>query len=90
MRARVQIEDLRIPCVIGCLEEERDRNQEIVVSLELEIDSRQAAYEDRLEHTVDYVALERAVRFILAAGQFRLLETAGHVLVRAVCCLRAN
>ena len=48
------------------------------------MDAREAAYEDNLAHTIDYMAMERAVRFILEAGRFRLLETAGHCLVRTL------
>ena len=52
--------------------------------IELDVDAREAAYEDSLAHTIDYMAIERSVRFVLQAGAFRLLETAGHSLVRTL------
>ena len=84
MRTRIHIDDLRVSCVIGCYPKERERTQEISVSIELDVDAREAAYEDSLSHTIDYMAIERVVRFILQAGRFRLLETAGHSLVRTL------
>lgn len=84
MRTRIQIDDLRVDCVVGCHAAERERVQELAVSLDLELDGREAAYEDRLDYTVDYQSIERGTRFILQAGRFRLLETAGHLLVRYV------
>ena len=79
MRTRIHIDDLRVSCLIGCYPSERERTQEINVLIELDVDAREAAYEDSLAHPIDYMAIERSVRFVLQAGAFRLLETAGHV-----------
>ena len=84
MRTRIHIDDLRVSCLIGCYPSERERTQEINVLIELDVDAREAAYEDSLAHTIDYMAIERSVRFVLQAGAFRLLETAGHSLVRTL------
>ena len=82
MRTRIHIEDLSVRCVVGCEAAERERKQVVAVDLEVELDASIAVHEDGIDHTVDYMALERGVRFILESGRFRLLETAGAVLVR--------
>ena len=84
MRTTITIEELAVDCLIGCLDEERQKTQTIRVDLELEVDAREAARQDSLRRTWNYAELCDQVQFVLRAGRFYLLETAAHVLVRTL------
>ncbi len=82
MRANICVEDLRVECLIGCLDPERRKVQPIRVDLEVDIEAGPAADRDELSLTWDYAAISREVTFILQAGRFHLLETAARFLLR--------
>jgi len=84
LRTTITIEELAVDCLIGCLDRERQRTQTIRVDLELEVDARDAARHDSLRRTWNYAELCDQVQFVLRAGRFYLLETAGQVLVRTL------
>ena len=68
----VEIRDLRVRGRHGVHEEERERGQDFLFDVELEVGERGTS--DRLEHAVDYVEVARAVQEVSAARQYRLLE----------------
>jgi FolB domain-containing protein len=82
MKATIQIQDLRVSCLIGCLARERLHPQTLRVDLQLEMDASGAGQSDRLEDTWDYAALTRDLSFVLQQGRFYLLEAAVSVLLR--------
>jgi len=79
---RILLEDLRVNCLIGCLDEERTRVQELGVEVDLWLDAEQAAIRDSLRHTWNYADLAAQVGFVLEHGRFYLLEAAALVLLR--------
>ena len=68
----VEVRDLRVFGRHGVHEEERERGQEFVFDVELEVGKRGAG--DRLEDAVDYVAVARAVQEVSDGRQYALLE----------------
>ena len=68
----VEVRDLRIFGRHGVHEEERERGQDFVFDVELEVGERGTS--DRLEDAVDYVAVAEAVREVSDARQYALLE----------------
>ena len=68
----VEVRDLRVFGRHGVFEEERERGQDFVFDVELEVGERGAS--DRLEDAVDYVAVARLVQEVSDAKQFALLE----------------
>jgi dihydroneopterin aldolase len=68
----VEVHDLCVFGRHGVHEEERERGQDFVFDVELEVDERGAS--DRLEDAVDYVEVARAVQEVSAARQYHLLE----------------
>jgi len=72
----IQLEDLRVDCLIGVWSHERKKTQQIRVDITVEFDAQNAALEDDLEATLNYADVSRDVAFILEAGQFKLLESA--------------
>jgi dihydroneopterin aldolase len=68
----VEVRDLRVFGRHGVHEEERERGQDFVFDVELEVGERGTS--DRLEDAVDYVEVARTVREVSDARQFALLE----------------
>jgi len=68
----VEIRDLRVFGRHGVHEEERERGQDFVFDVELEVGERGTS--DRLEDAVDYVEVARAVHEVSDAQQYALLE----------------
>jgi dihydroneopterin aldolase len=68
----VEVHDLRLFGRHGVHAEERERGQEFLFDVELEVGERGAA--DRLEEAVDYVAVAHAVREVSDARPYALLE----------------
>jgi dihydroneopterin aldolase len=69
----VEIRDLRVFGRHGVHEEERERGQDFLFDVELEVGERGTS--DRLEDAVDYVEVARAVQEVSDARQYALLET---------------
>jgi dihydroneopterin aldolase len=68
----VEVRDVRVFGRHGVHEEERDRGQDFLFDVELDVGDRGAT--DRLEDAVDYVAVARAVQEVSDARQYNLLE----------------
>jgi dihydroneopterin aldolase len=78
----VEVEGLEIFGQHGVGDEERARGQTFLYDLRLEVSD--AARSDRLEDTVDYVAVAEVVQEVSAARQFRLLEALAAAVADAV------
>lgn len=68
----VEVRDLRLFGRHGVHEEERERGQEFLFDVELDVGER--GTNDRLDDAVDYVEVARVVREISDARQYALLE----------------
>ncbi len=68
----VEVRDLRVFGRHGVHEEERERGQDFVFDVELEVGER--GMSDRLEDAVDYVEVARAVQEVSDERQYALLE----------------
>ena len=78
-RTRVGIADLEVDCVIGANSDERDREQAVLISFEIEYGPGGAG-RDELDAAVDYADAAARIRRIARQGRYVLLET----LARAV------
>jgi dihydroneopterin aldolase len=68
----VEIRDLRLLGRHGVHAEERERGQDFLFDVELEVGERGTS--DRLEDAVDYVEVVRAVKEVSDAHEYALLE----------------
>jgi len=75
---KIEIGGLTVPCVIGDLPEEREKEQPLVVDAALEIGDG-AAESDRLSDTVDYSALAPKIAAALKAAKCRMIERAAKI-----------
>jgi dihydroneopterin aldolase len=68
----VHVHDLRLFGRHGVLEEERERGQEFVFDVDLDVGERGTS--DRLEDAVDYTEVARAVQEVSDARTYALVE----------------
>ena len=68
----VEVRDLRVFGRHGVHEEERERGQDFLFDVELEVGERGTS--DRIEDAVDYVEVARVVQAVSDGEQFNLLE----------------
>jgi dihydroneopterin aldolase len=68
----VEVRDLRVFGRHGVHEEERERGQDFLFDVELDVGERGTS--DQLEEAVDYVEVARAVREVSDARAYALLE----------------
>jgi 7,8-dihydroneopterin aldolase/epimerase/oxygenase len=74
----VEVHDLRVFGHHGVHEEERERGQDFVFDVELEVGERGTS--DRLEDAVDYVAVARVVQEVSDSARYALLEALASVV----------
>lgn len=82
---KILIRDLAARCVIGLTPEERREKQDVLVSLALSTDLREAGRSDRVEEAVDYRAVKKRVLALVERSQFQLLEALAEAI--ATTCL---
>ncbi|ADI38005.1 putative dihydroneopterin aldolase [Waddlia chondrophila 2032/99] len=75
MQGTIGFNHLRINCIIGDLPEEREKVQEIEVSVKVACDFYACSLSDDLADTVDYVSLAAACRREAEEGRYHMLET---------------
>lgn len=78
----IEIQGLRVECVVGVYPHERDTPQPLEIDVALELDTAWAGESQRLKQTVDYAAIASQIAFLLQSSRFFLLETAAHALAR--------
>lgn len=66
---------LKIDCVIGIWDWERQTTQTIVFDIEMAMDVRKAAAHDRIEDTLNYKAVTKRLINFVGESQFQLVET---------------
>lgn len=73
---RILIRDLLVRGIIGVNDWEREKRQDILINMELHVDTRRAARSEDIADALDYRALTKEV--------FAHAESAGHHLVEAL------
>lgn len=81
---KIIIEGASFQARVGVSEEERRRQQEIVVNLQAFVDTRRAGKQDDLEAAVSYVEIHEIAARIISAKPYRLIETIAEDVAAAV------
>jgi dihydroneopterin aldolase len=71
----IAVEGIRVRCIIGVGEAERQAPQELIVDYRVRVDFDAAAATDSIDDAVDYRVLTRRVVETAAASSYRLVET---------------
>ena len=70
----IAIRGLRVRCILGAREQERVREQEVVISLVLRGDLAAVGRSDDLRDAVDYAVVSAEVRDLVARSRYYLVE----------------
>ena len=68
------INDLIIPCILGVFDYERTDKQNVIINIELSIDTKKAAKTDDVNDTVSYHDIANQIYDMVSNSQFSLLE----------------
>jgi dihydroneopterin aldolase/D-erythro-7,8-dihydroneopterin triphosphate epimerase len=71
---RVFIHDLRLRCIIGVNDWEREKRQEVLINIEMEADCSPAGTSDDLSEAVDYRRVAKEVIALVEGSDFLLVE----------------
>jgi len=85
---RIAIRGLRVPTRIGVTDEERAREQIVVIDVELALDLATAGRTDDLSDTVDYDRLTWEIAGLVRASEVKLLEHLAETVAQRVCTVK--
>ncbi|MEV6868272.1 dihydroneopterin aldolase [Streptosporangium subroseum] len=80
----VEIDALRLRCVIGCREEERRDLSDVVISLRIAVDARPAGVSDALADAWNYRTVTKAVIGHVENSAYRTVEALATAIARLV------
>jgi dihydroneopterin aldolase/D-erythro-7,8-dihydroneopterin triphosphate epimerase len=72
---RIFIRDLVLRCIIGIYPEERREKQDVVINVEMHCDLRKAGRSDKLDDTVNYKAIKKAILKLVEESRCELIES---------------
>jgi 7,8-dihydroneopterin aldolase/epimerase/oxygenase len=75
MLGTVYIENLKITCIVGIYEKERELKQNLFLDIEMDLDFGDAATTEDVSHTVDYAEVSDAIEEWVQEKKFQLIET---------------
>jgi dihydroneopterin aldolase len=77
---RIFLRGLRVDCIIGFIDWERQLRQTLEIDLEFPVDCARAAVRDEVADSTDYKSVAKRVLQFVEASEFRLVETLAHRL----------
>jgi dihydroneopterin aldolase len=87
---RIFINALRVDCIIGVFDHERDRPQPLFVDVELGLDTAESAYGGRIAATCDYGRVADELSALLEFRRYKLLEMAAEELAAMLVGVHPN
>lgn len=81
---KVLIERLQVQAVVGVFAWERQIQQPLLIDVILQVDTRQAARTDELEHAVNYQAVAERITAVIQARQAKLIETLANLVAETI------
>ncbi|HWK73405.1 MAG TPA: dihydroneopterin aldolase [Povalibacter sp.] len=72
---KIFLSSLSVECIVGIWEWERRVKQTVIIDIEMAADIRKAAASDRIEDTIDYKKVAKALLTFVGESQFQLVET---------------
>jgi len=83
---RLCIRDLQLRCIVGINPDEREKKQDVVISVTLHAELSAATATDSIDQTVDYKKIKEEIVAMVEASSFNLIERLAEEVARI--CLR--
>ena len=80
----IYLRDLKIPCIIGVWDWERQIKQTVHIDLDLAVDLQTAAASDRIDDTLNYKAVVKRLKEFVGASEFHLVEALAEAIAQTV------
>jgi len=84
MTDRIEIKNLLLRGIIGIKPEEREKRQDILINMTLEVDLRPAAVSDDIEDAVNYRSVTKEVVRMVETSSFHTVERLATEIARLV------
>lgn len=81
---KIFIQDLKVRGKHGVPDKEREKEQEFVLDIAIDFDTRKAAANDNLDGTIDYSPIRRAAKEVVEESSFHLLETLADAVAQKI------
>ncbi|GET32778.1 dihydroneopterin triphosphate 2'-epimerase [Prolixibacter bellariivorans] len=82
--ALIRIKDLLIRTIIGFNPDERKNRQDVLINIEIEVDTQKAIETDESEGIYDYKAITKQVISLVQESEFNLLERLTHEILSLI------
>ena len=82
--ALIRIKDLLIRTIIGFNPDERKNRQDVLINIEIEVDTQKAIETDDPDGIYDYKAITKSVISLVQESQFNLLEKLTHEIISLI------
>ena len=82
--ARVNIKNLLLRTIIGFNDWEREKKQDILVNVSMEIDIGEAIKTDNVDSSVDYKVIAKRIVFEVEKSSFNLLESLANLILNII------
>ena len=83
--AIIRITDLRLRCIIGANDWEREKKQDVIINIVMHVDISKPSQSDDLNDTVDYKTIAKKIIKTIEPSEFILLEKMVQVVMDIVC-----
>jgi len=75
MIGTIGVKDLKVTCVIGIYPEERTKNQDLFIDIEIQYDFNNASRSENVDDTIDYAKISDDITSLAIAKKYQLIET---------------
>lgn len=81
---KIRIKDLRLRCIIGLHDWEREVRQDVVINIEIEFDNATSASSDDISDSINYKKLTKEIIGKVEKSDFKLIERLAGMIVETV------
>ena len=78
----IKIKNLKIRCIIGINDWEKNHLQDLIINVHMEVDGHQVAKTDNIADTVNYKDIKHRIMDFVEHQKFNLVETLAHRLIK--------
>lgn len=78
----IHISDLLLRTIIGINEEEREKKQDVLINITMNVDLKAAGQTDQIEDAVNYRTITKEIIDLVENSHFQLVETMAHEVSR--------
>lgn len=86
MTDQINISDLLLRAIIGINDEERDKKQDVLINLTMQVDLKDAGRSDDICDAVNYRTITKEIIDLVENSQFQLVEKMAHEVAKI--CLK--